>query len=94
MTDFKLAYIRWKDAVTEEATTPNHKAIASLAELEEVGFLLNENDEAVLIGMEHQVSDDIGPGRNRLHIPRNQIVEMRVVDVKKAFPKRTLVIGG
>ena len=47
----KLAYIRWKDAVAEEAgDTGTYAAEAKLAELQEVGFLLDENEEAVVIG--------------------------------------------
>lgn len=93
MTDFKLAYIRWKDAQSEEASEPLTEARAHLVELEEVGFLLDENEEAVLIGQEIQDDAKVQAGRFRLHIPRSQIVEMRVVDVKKAFPKRSIVIG-
>jgi hypothetical protein len=85
----KLAYIRWKDAVSEEASAaganPPH---ATLVELREVGFLLGENDEAVVIGMEFNEDAEVQPGRWRLHIPRVSIQEMRVVDLEKAFPKR------
>jgi hypothetical protein len=85
----KLAYIRWKDAVSEEASAAaTHPANAALVELHEVGFLLGENDEAVVIGMELNHDADVQPGRWRLHIPRVSIQEMRVVDVQKAFPKR------
>ncbi len=85
----KLAYIRWKDAVSEEASAagsnPPH---ATLVELHEVGFLLGENDEAVVIGMEFNQDAEVQPGRWRLHIPRVSIQEMRVVDLEKAFSKR------
>ncbi len=84
----KVAYIRWKDAVAEEATDGPHPPLAELVELQEVGFLLDENEEAVQIGME--MTDDAGvrPGRWRLHIPRVSIVEMRVAEVDKLFTKR------
>jgi len=85
----KLAYIRWKDAVSEEAAdAAPHPTEARLVELQEVGFLLDENEEAVVIGME--LTEDVGvkPGRWRLHIPRVSIQEMRVVDLEKAFTKR------
>jgi len=83
-----LAYVRWKDAVAEEATGDDHTAQAKLVELQEIGFLLDENEEAVVIGME--VTDDLAirPGRWRLHIPRVSIQEMRVIDLEKAFPKK------
>ena len=49
----KVAYIRWKDAVAEEASdAAGHAVQAKLVELQEVGFLLDGNDEAVEIGME------------------------------------------
>jgi len=66
-------------------TNPPH---AALVELHEVGFLLGENDEAVVIGMEFNQDAEIQPGRWRLHIPRVSIQEMRVVELDKAFPKR------
>ena len=83
----KLAYIRWKDAVSEEASdAANHPPHATLVELHEVGFLLGENDEAVVIGMEFNQDREVQPGRWRLHIPRVSIQEMRVVELDKAFP--------
>jgi len=85
----KLAYIRWKDAVAEEAADaaprPSH---AELVELQEVGFLLDENDEAVEIGMELTSAHDVRPGRWRLHIPRVSIEEMRIIEVDKLFPRK------
>jgi len=85
----KLAYIRWKDAVSEEASAAvPHPARAGLVELQEVGFLLDETDEAVVIGMELNEDDSVQPGRWRLHIPKVSIQEMRVIDLEKAFPKR------
>jgi hypothetical protein len=84
----KLAYIRWKDAVSEEAAGGAHPAQASLVELQEVGFLLDENDEAVVIGMEINQDADVQPGRWRLHIPKVSIQEMRVIDLEKAFARR------
>jgi hypothetical protein len=85
----KLAYIRWKDAVTEEASSAApHPTQARLVELQEVGFLLDENDEAVVIGMELNDDVDVSPGRWRLHIPRVSIQEMRVAELDKAFAGR------
>ena len=85
----KLAYIRWKDAVAEEASAAvPHPAIAKLVDLQEVGFLLDENDEAVVIGMELGDDAEVAPGRWRLHIPRVSIQEMRVVELEKAFSRR------
>jgi hypothetical protein len=85
----KLAYIRWKDAVSEEASaSASHPPNAALVELQEVGFLLGENEEAVVIGMEFNQDTDVQPGRWRLHIPRVSIQEMRVMELEKAFPIR------
>jgi hypothetical protein len=85
----KLAYIRWKDAVAEEAADGlSHPPLAELVELQEVGFLLDENDEAVEIGMELSDHPGLRPGRWRLHIPRVSIAEMRVVELDKLFPKK------
>jgi hypothetical protein len=88
MTDTAIVYIRWKDAVSEEATQPVSEVKAQLVELHEVGFLLNETEEAVVIGMERYEDADVQPGRWRLHIPRVSIVEMRVVKLGKAFSTR------
>ena len=85
----KLAYVRWKDAVAEEASDgAMHSTQARLVELQEIGFLLDENEEAVEIGMELHEDVEVRPGRWRLHIPRVAIQEMRLVELDKAFPKR------
>ena len=84
----KLAYIRWKDAVAEEAAdSGSHPAQAKLVELQEVGFLLDENEEAVVIGMELTDDVEVRPGRWRVHIPRVSIQEMRVAELTRAFAK-------
>lgn len=75
----KIAYIRWLDACTEEADSPHSEVTPGLVELREVGFLLGENERAVTIGMEFD--GEAAPGRFRLHIPRNSIQEMKVVEV-------------
>jgi hypothetical protein len=80
-----ICYIRWKDALAVEGD--NNPAVAELAELEEVGFLLDESNDAVLIGMEALGET---PGRWRINIPRGQIVEMREMRLEKAFPKRSI----
>jgi hypothetical protein len=65
----KLAYIRWKDAVAEEAADAASKnPQARLVELQEIGFLLDENEEAVVIGMEINDDAEVRPGRWRLHM--------------------------
>lgn len=91
----KIAYIRWKDAVAEEASDAASRPVeARLVELQEIGFLLDENDEAVEIGMEATDNPGYIPGRWRLHIPRVSIQEMRVVDLDKLLPKRKRKAAG
>lgn len=87
-----LAYIKWKDACAEEANdTSPRPPKAQLAVVYSAGFLLDENDEAVQLGMEYG-SDEVVPGRYRISIPRVQILEMhtvQVVKLKKKPPKKT-----
>ncbi len=89
----QIAYIKWRDACFEQADDggPCH---ADLVELDEIGWLVAENEEAVTISLELEPNADGIPsskaGRSRLHIPKNGIVEMRVAEFGKAFPKRTL----
>ena len=74
--------------MAEEATDTGSKAPqARLVELQEIGFLLDENEEAVVIGMEFHDDADVRPGRWRLHIPKVSIQEMRVVELEKAFAR-------
>ena len=61
---------------------------AQLVELQEIGFLLDENEEAVVIGMEIHNDAEVRPGRWRLHIPKVSIQEMRVVELEKVFARR------
>ncbi len=90
----KVAYIRWKDAVAEDAANAGSQVPqAQLVELQEIGFLLDENDEAVVIGMEWHDDAEVRPGRWRLHIPKVSIQEMRVVELDKAFPRRRKKTG-
>lgn len=78
-----VTFIRWHDAnAVEAADAPD--ATPELVELVEVGFLLGETDEAVLIGMEAE-SGSNHPGRWRLNIPKVNIKERRDMPVAKAF---------
>jgi len=75
--------------VAEEAADAASKnPQARLVELQEIGFLLDENEEAVVIGMEINEDSEVRPGRWRLHIPKVSIQEMRVVELDKAFTRR------
>jgi hypothetical protein len=82
----KITYIRWRDACSVEATAAGVvPAKPELSELTSIGFLLAENDEAVLLGMELQDAET-HPGRWRFNIPKSSIVERRDADVETAFP--------
>jgi hypothetical protein len=82
----KIAYIKWRDAVAEEADGP--LAVDRLATLEEIGFFVGESEDAVTIVMEKEERHGaVCPGRWRLHVPKSAIVELRVVDFEKAFAK-------
>ena len=81
----RLVYIRWRDAMTDEGG--EHPPLAELAELEELGWLLAQTEEAIQIGMElePQLEGLTGAGRWRLTIPKSGIVEMKEVDFDWAF---------
>ncbi len=86
MTPPKVTLIRWRDACQKEAIDSPPEAVPELAELLTTGFLIAENEEAVLIGMEIG-AQDVHPGRYRFTIPKNAILERRDIDIEK-FPKR------
>ena len=83
-----VTYIRWQDACSVEAmASEEYPAKPELSELITTGFLLAEDDHAVLVGMELQ-ADDTAPGRYRFNIPKVAIIERRDMVVEKAFPAR------
>ena len=82
----RVCYVVWQDATVDEAIEGG-AAGANLAELHEVGFLLDENEEAIQLGMELETHIG-GAGRWRLSIPKGSIKILRVVELEKAFPKR------
>ena len=86
----RLALVTWVDAVQEQGEGTEAKA--QPCTLQEVGWLMDENEQAILIGMEnHMVAKGAVPGRFRLHIPRANIKELRVVEAGKAFPAKSVV---
>jgi hypothetical protein len=83
-----VSFVRWKDACSVEANSADPIApVPQLSELCEIGFLLAENDEALLIGMEYQ-EDDTEPGRWRFNIPKVGIVERHDFDISKLVAKK------
>ena len=82
----RILYVRWRDACTEDGETPY--GTPTLAEMHEVGFFLGENEEALTIGMEMPGDATTHTGRWRLHIPKNNIIEVRELTVaRKRKPK-------
>jgi hypothetical protein len=79
----KIALVEWRDAMMVDG----NQEVAELAELTEVGYLLSETEEAVMIGMEDP--DGMIEGRWHLSIPRNCITSMKTVDVEKAFNSKS-----
>ncbi len=79
-----IIYVKWKDA---QNSNSNH-AIASLgdlAELHEVGFLIKETPETIVVGTES--ADGATEVRFWLTIAKNSIIEERRTTLGKAFPK-------
>lgn len=77
----KIAYIRWLDACYMDG----EQVVSELdqrCELEHVGFIVKETDEAVTISTE-SIHD--GRCRNPFSIRRSNIVEMRVRDHASVF---------
>lgn len=82
-----VVWIKWRDACSEEAADPHTPVSASpLVELQEVGWLIGETEDAVSIAME--IDHDGAPSRWRLHIPKVNIIERRDMPLKRAFPVR------
>lgn len=78
-----LTYIRWHDASYKDAAD-SPEPIPDLSDLTEIGFLLGENEKAVLLGMEMD-NDGSAPGRWRLSIPKINIVERKDVSFDSVF---------
>lgn len=82
-----LTYLVWRDALAHEASTmePTGPSL-ELAVLHELGWLLAETDDVVCIGMELQ-EGETQPGRWRLTVAKNAIVERHDTTVAAAFRK-------
>jgi len=89
-----LCYIKWRDAQFEQADEGG-TVDPSLMELDELGWLVGETEDVVTICLELEPNSEGVPsslaGRSRLHIPKVNIVEMRVQEnFRKAFPRTTV----
>lgn len=85
-----LTYIRWRDACAQESASSDPPK-PELVDLEEIGFLLAENDEAIQIAMEFDSAGHHG-SRYRLNIPKINILERKDLDfdtvLGRKAPKR------
>jgi hypothetical protein len=80
-----LTIIRWRDACAVEANDIEPRAAKpELSELITTGFLLAEDEHAVLVGMELQ-ADDTRPGRWRFNVPKVGIIERRDIEIGRGF---------
>lgn len=84
-----VVLVVWRDAISYQADDkPNPPVVPSLATLVEVGFLLGEDVDCVVIGMEVGTDEgDVTPGRWRLHVPKAQIQSIELL-TKKPAPRR------
>ena len=79
-----LVYVRWKDAMSSSSEHPL-SSLGDLAELHEVGFLLQESDTTITVGTESQ--DNAVSVRFWLTIPKANIIDIRRTTLGRAFPK-------
>jgi hypothetical protein len=80
-----LTMIRWRDACSVEANSVDPiAAVPELSELITTGWLLAEDEQAVLVGMELQ-ADDTRPGRWRFNVPKSGIIERRDIEIGRGF---------
>jgi len=83
----KLAWVSWRDA--SHGLNEWDKERMTLSSLEEIGFILKEDEDSITLGMEHNVSEpDAKDARLWLTIPRSGIIEMRTRELDQAFPAR------
>jgi hypothetical protein len=79
-----IIYLKWRDAIhsmNEHAITE----LGGLAELHEIGFLIKETPDSIVIGTECQ--DAATNVRMWLTVPKVNIVEIKRTTLARAFPK-------
>lgn len=77
-----ITHIIWRDAAYSNGDAVSLSAIGGLTELQEVGFLVAENDEAVTLSMESGLT---GCNRCFLTVPKVNIVSRVDTTLAKAF---------
>jgi len=82
--------IKWRDACSEQADEPNTPVETRLLDLTEIGWIINETDDAVSIAMELEDND---PSRWRLHIPKRNIIQRIDFEVPKLPPRARALRG-
>jgi hypothetical protein len=75
-------YLRWRDA--SHGLHECSVADMGLSELQEIGWLVQEDEEKVTLSMEHE--DESSERRLWLSVPKGNIVERRDIEFEKAFP--------
>ena len=86
----EIVAVSWCDASQSPARGDEHpiEQLGRLEHLYEVGWVLREDEETITIGLEHQ--EGMESARLWLTIPRCNIVELRRMQVDKAFPKSSI----
>lgn len=84
MKPMTIIYIRWKDAIHSMSEHPIAE-LGALAELHEIGFLIKETPDSIVIGTECQ--DAATNVRMWLTVPKVNIVEIKRTTLDRAFPK-------
>lgn len=82
MTRPKLAHIIWKDAGYASSAGETPIKDVGLMLLEEVGFIVSEDDEQITLSLEFR--SDMESVRNWLSIPKTGIKYRKDFDVPKA----------
>ena len=80
----RLAKVRWLDSWYHEGEQ-SIDAIVGGVELTYYGLMIKEDEVAVTLAME---SPHDGRTRNPFSILRRNIIEIEIVDARKAFPKK------
>jgi hypothetical protein len=79
-----VTYLRWRDASFDAGECD--EANMGLSDLQEVGWLVREDDESVTLAMEHQ--EESKSRRLWLTVPKVNIAERRDAELERAFPVR------
>lgn len=79
-----ITYLKWRDATHGMGECA--PASMGLSDLQEVGWLVQEDDEKITLAMEYQPDGDTR--RLWLTVPKVNILDRRDAELDKAFPAR------